>query len=267
VETVSATSPRGGHRSDRPTSGTEATATHTRILRLALAIEESRSYWENVDPSTPISERATIAFEGRWFGAKSLERVRFLLPNFEGRYDAFPEALAVLRRWRSMDMATRQNICHWHMQLSDPLYRDFTGKYLVERRSLPNAKVDREIVFRWVKTAFPERWSDATCVQFASKLLSAASEAGLVSPKRDPRSLLVPKVTDVALTYLLYLLRQTRFEGTLTENPYLTSVGLTESYLDQRLRALKGVTFRRMAHLVEFDWAHPTLASWAEVTL
>ncbi len=263
---MSATTPRGDHRAARPPSGAEATATHTRILRLALAIEESRSYWENVDPSTLVANRPIAAFEGRWFGGKSLERVRFLLPNFEGRYDTFPEALTVLCRWRTMDMATRQNICHWHLQLSDPLYRDFTGKYLVERRAVPNAKVDRDVVFRWVKTTFPDRWSDATCVQFASKLLSAASEAGLVSPKRD-RSLLVPKVTDLALTYLLYLLRQTRFEGTLTENPYLTSVGLTESYLDQRLRTLTGVTFRRMANLFEFDWAFPSLASWAEVTL
>ena len=267
MDTVSATSPRGKRASDRPAPNAEATETHTRILGLALAVEESRSYWENVDPSTPVADRATVAFEGRWFGSKSLERVRFLLPNFEGRYDAFPDALNALRRWRSMDMPTRQNICHWHLQLSDPLYRDFTGRYLVDRRASPDAKVDRDVVFRWVKTAFPDRWSDATCIQFASKLLSAASEAGLVSPKRDPRSLLVPKVTDVALTYLLYLLRQRRFAGTLTENPYLTSVGLTDSYLEQRLGGLTDVTFRRMAHLIEFDWAYPSLASWAEMAL
>lgn len=38
------------------------------------------------------------------------------------------------------------------------------------------------------KTEFPDCWSEATAVQFASKLLSAASEAGLVSPKRNPRA-------------------------------------------------------------------------------
>ncbi len=251
-------------RADPPS---EATDIHTRILRLALGIEESRSYWEHVDPKVPPAQRALIAFEHRWFGAKSLERVRFLLSSFVDRYDPFPDALAVLQRWRSMDAATRQVVCHWHLQLSDPLYRRFTGMFLVERRGLRDPKVDRNIALRWVKNEFPDRWSEATTVQFASKLLSAASEAGVVSPKRDPRSLPLPKVTDLALAYLLHLLRGTRFEGTLTENPYLASVGLTEGFLDQRLRALPGITFRRMAHLTELEWESPNLTAWAEATL
>src|SRR5262249_40831129 len=149
-----------------------------------------------------------------------------------------PEALAVLHRWRAMDAGTRQVLCHFHLQLSDPIYRRFTGVFLVQRRGLRDPRVDRDAVLRWFKQMFPERWSETTCVQFASKLLSAASEAGLVSLKRDPRMLLVPKVSDSALTYLLYLLRDLRFEGTLTENPYLASLGLTDSFLDQRLRTL-----------------------------
>jgi hypothetical protein len=246
---------------------TEATQVHTRLLRLALGVEDSRSYWEHVDPRVPPEQRTLTAFEQRWFGAKSLARIRFLLANFVQRYDPFPEALSVLQRWRSMDAATRQVICHWHLQLSDPLYRRFTGKFLVERRGLSNPKVDRDIALRWVKNEFPDRWSEATRVQFASKLLSAASEAGVISGKRDPRSLLVPKVPDLALGYLLHLLRGIDFEGTLTKNPYLASVGLTEGFLDQRLRALPGLTFRRMAHLTEFEWEAPTLTAWAEATL
>jgi hypothetical protein len=245
----------------------EATEVHTRILRLALGIEDSRSYWEHVDPKVPVTDRALLAFEQRWFGSKSLERVRFLLSNFVDRYDTFPEALGVLRRWRSMDAATRQAICHWHLQLSDPLYRRFSGAFLVERRGQRDPKVDRDIVLRWVKTEFPGRWSAATCVQFASKLLSAASEAGVISAKRDPRTLLMPKVPDLALAYLLHLLRGVRFAGTLTENPYFASVGLVDGLLDQRLRVLNGITYRRMAHLSEFEWASPTLAAWAEATL
>lgn len=251
-------------RSDHPA---EATGVHTRILRLALGIEDSRSYWEHVDPKVPVADRPLIAFEQRWFGSKSLDRVRFLLSTFAERYDAFPEALVVLRRWRSMDAPTRQMICHWHVQLSDPLYREFTGKFLVERRGLRDPKLDRDIVLRWVKTEYPDKWSAATCVQFASKLLSAASEAGLISPKRDPRTLLLPKVPDLALAYLLHLLRGMRFEGTLTDNRYLASVGLVDPFLDQRLRALGGITFRRMAHLTEFEWEAPSLTAWAEAAL
>lgn len=251
----------------RPRQLAEATEPHTRILRLALGIEESRDYWENLDISIPPSGRALAAFEGRWFGSKSLERVRYLLSTLSDRFDAFPEALAVLHRWRAMDASTRQVLCHFHLQISDPIYRRFTGTYLVQRRSLRDGKVDRDGALRWVKQEFPDRWSEATCVQFASKLLSAASEAGLISPKRDPRALLLPKVPDLALTYLLYLLRTLRFEGTLTDNPYLASVGLTSGFLDQRLRALCDLTFRRMGGLTEFEWKYPSLTAWAEAML
>jgi hypothetical protein len=242
------------------------TAIHTRILRLALAVEESRAYWEHVDPSVPNADRATVAFEQRWFGAKSMDRVRYLIASFAPRYDAFPNALSVLRHWSSMDLATRQVVCHWHLQLSDPIYRRFTSECLIQRRGLRDAKVDRDAVLRWVKAEFPDKWSDATCVQFASKLLSAALESGLVS-KRDPRTLQFPKVTDQALAYLLYLLRETRFEGSLPTNPYLASVGLDEDMLGARARDLPGVTMRRMMGIVEFEWAHSDLAAWAKEVL
>jgi hypothetical protein len=189
------------------------------------------------------------------------------LLSFARRYDAFPEALVVLRHWRSMDAPTRQLVCHWHLQLSDPLYRRFTGQFLVDRRRLRDPKVDRDIVLRWVKSEAPGRWSEATAVQLASKLLSAASQAGLISPKRDPRALLVPKVPDLALAYLLHLLRSVRFAGTLTDNPELASVGLVEGFLEQRLRVLPGVTFRRLGSVTELEWDAPTLTAWAEATL
>lgn len=237
---------------------------HTGSLRIALGIEEARSYWEHVDPSVPLAQRAVMAFEQRWFGSKSLERIRFLLSNFALRYDAFPEALSVLRRWRAMELSVRRLICHWHLQLSDPTYRAFTGQFLVERRGLREPKVDRAVVLRWVKTQLPDRWAEATSIQFASKLLSAASEAGLVSAGRDPRTVRLPTVPDVALSYLLHVLRTVRFAGTLTENPYLASVGLTDGFLDQRLRALPGLHYRRMADLVELDWEAADLNAWAD---
>lgn len=245
----------------------EVEEVHTGILRLALGVEESRAYWEHVDPAVPPADRPTVAFEQRWFGAKSLQRAVYLVRAFVNRYDAFPDALTVLRRWPGMDLATRTVICHWHLQLADPIYRAFTGRYLVERRDRRDLKVDRHRVVRWVKDEHPDRWSDATCVQFGSKLLSAASEAGLISEKRDPRDLLVPKVSDVALAYLLYLLRGIRFSGTMTSNPYVASIGLDEAMLDQRLRSLPGITYSRMTHLTEFEWAAPDLVTWAEMTL
>ncbi|MGB8932437.1 MAG: DUF1819 domain-containing protein [Anaeromyxobacteraceae bacterium] len=257
----------GAAPSKAPPRPAEETEVHTRILRLALGIEEARAYWASVDPSVPPGQRALQAFEQRWFGPKTLHRVRTLLPYLATRYDAFPEALAVLRRWRNMEPAARQVICHWHVQLSDPIYRRFTGQFLIERRELKDPKVDRPAVARWLRQSWPDRWSEATVLQFASKLLSAASEAGLVTPKRDPRELLFPKVPDVALAYLLYLLRDVRHDGSNTENPYLESVGLGGGVLDQRLRGSPSVTIRRMGALVELDWAHASLDDWAEATL
>lgn len=245
----------------------EATEIHTQVLRLALGVEEARAYWSRVDPSVPPAARALTAFEQRWFGAKTLVRVKTLLGYFATRYDAFPASLAVLRRWREMDPAARQVICHWHLQLTDPIYRKFTGEFLLERRALHTPQVDRPAVARWLRQAWPERWQEATVIQFASKLLSAGAEAGLLSAKRDPRALLFPKVPDLALVYLLYLLRTLRFQGTLTENPYLQSVGLDGSFLDQRLKTVRGVVLRRMGRLVEFDWSYPTLTAWAEASL
>jgi hypothetical protein len=255
---------------DAPPRGTplgEATEIHTQVLRLALGVEEARAYWSRVDPAIPPAARALAAFEQRWFGAKTLVRVKTLLGYFANRYDAFPESLSVLRRWREMDPAARQVICHWHLQLTDPIYRRFAGELLLERRALHNPQVDRPAVARWLRQTWPERWSEATVIQFASKLLSAGAEAGLLSPKRDPRALLFPKVPDLALVYLLYLLRTLHFQGTLTENPYLHSVGLDGSFLDQRLKTVRGVALRRMGRLVELDWSYPTLAAWAEASL
>jgi hypothetical protein len=246
----------------------EVTEVHTRILRLALAVEESRAYWANIDPSVPAAQRAVQAFEERWFGAKTLERVRTLMSYLASRYDPYPQALDVLRRWRHMDPTTRQALCHFHLQISDPLYRRFTGEFLVERREGPVQTVDREVVLKWVERQEPSRWAAATLLQFASKLMSAAGEAGLLSnSKADVRTLAVPQVTDAALVYLLRLLETLDFDGELLSNAYLASVGLTGAYLDQRLRQLPGLTFQRMGRLSEMHWQNPGLQAWAEASL
>ena len=249
---------------DRPA---EETRVHTRLMRLALGVEESRAYWANLDPTVPLGPRAIQAFEQRWFGTKSLHRVRTLLANFGARYDAFPRALEVLRSWKGMEPATRRAICHWHLQLIDPIYRKFTSEFLIDRRGVAKPDFDRDVVIRWVNRTYPDRWAPASVTQFASKLLSASSEAGLVSPRRDPRSLRYPKVTDEALVYLLYLLREVTFSGTLARNPYLLSVGLDERSLESRVHALTAVSYRRLLDVDDFGWTYPSLSKWAEATL
>ena len=62
--------------------GVEVCQFHTRILRVSLVVEESRAYWQHLHTEIPKNKRAVVAFEERWFGSKSMERVRSLLTEF-----------------------------------------------------------------------------------------------------------------------------------------------------------------------------------------
>ena len=249
--------------SDRPA---EVTELHTRLMKCALEVEDARAYWQHADlgrgPAT-----ARRAFDEYWFGARSLARIEVLLANFRARFDAYPPSLRVLARWADMDPETRRLVCHWHLQLADPLYRAFSGVYLVERREGGRAELSRELVVAWVGKNGLAPWTMATRVQFASKLLSAAYAARLVTTNRDPRRLAYPRVGDAALGYLFYLLREVDFAGTLLQNPYLASVGLAGEQLDERLRGLSVLRYRRQADLADFGWRHASLLEWAEAML
>lgn len=236
---------------------------HTRLLRVALAPDESRIFWHLAEPGRTAAEQATRAFEERWFGNKSLPRVRVLLAAFIERFGPFPGALDVLRQWRPADPWTRRILCHWHAQLTDPLYREYTGDFLPRRWLHPRPRVDRDVTHRWLDERTEGKWSPATTVRMANGFLTAAAEAGLCDANPGRRRLRQPTVTDDALTYLVYLLRHVDFAGSLLENPYLLSVGLSDLALEKRLRRLSALDFRRMGDLVDFGWRHADLRSWA----
>src|SRR5215831_1296777 len=165
--------------SERPR---EATQVHTRLLKCALEVEDSRAYWAHADRWASANTRR--AFDEYWFGARSLSRIEVLLANMRARFDAFPPALEILHRWPHMAPDERRVICHWHLQLADPLYRAFTGEYLVSRRAGSRVEVTRDLVVVWVGQNGPSRWTMATRIQFASKLLSASFSAGLLATNR-----------------------------------------------------------------------------------
>jgi hypothetical protein len=245
---------------------TEETIVHTRLMKCALEVEDARSYWSHINPDGP-GASAQVAFEQFWFGSRSLPAVDVLLANFRARFDAIPEALRVLHRWTDMEPATRRLICHFHLQFADPLYRAFTGDWLVGRRQGLRPDVTRDLVVRWVADQGPGRWTAASRIQIASKLLSAAFAAGLVGTNRDPRPLTYPRVDDAALGYLLHLLRGVEFSGTILVNPYLASVGLTGGALEERLRSLPSLAFGRQGDLVDFGWHYRSLAEWAAASI
>lgn len=247
-------------------SQAETTQVHTRLLKCSLEVEDARAYWQRTAVAGAAVTPA-VAFDEYWFGARSLDTVKVLIGNFRARFAEFPAALTVLQRWPQMDPATRRVLCHWHLQLSDPLYRDFSGAYLVDRHAQLRPQVRRDGVITWVGEQGPGRWTMSTRIQFASKLLSAAFSAGLVTSNRDPRPLAFPPVSDAALTYMLYLLREVEFAGTLLDNRYFASVGLQGPELDGRLRGLGALRFRRQGELIEFGWCHRNLAEWAAAQL
>jgi len=247
---------------------TEVTEPHTQLLRVTLEADNARVYWQRSLPDAPAPDHeAEQAFLGFWFGAKTMPRVRALISVLRARFAAFPGALAALRIWPDIDRATRVLVCHWHLQLSDPLYRRFTGDYLVERRLGGRDTVTRGLVIRWIGEVDTDgRWSASTRAQFASKLLSTAHSAGFVASIRDPRALSLPRVPAGALGYLMYLLRGVDFAGSLLANPYLRSVGLEGSAVDDKLRTLTGLACRRTGDVSEFTWDYDSLEDWVRNT-
>jgi hypothetical protein len=248
----------------------ECRVLHTRLLKCTLEVEHARAYWSHmgeVFQRGGINVSAKHVCEHYWFGARSLGRTTVLLTNLRARFDAFPDALRTLAAWVDVPPSTRRLVCHWHLQLSDPLYRRFTGDYLVQRHARAPAQVTHALVVEWVGQQGAERWGMATRVQFASKLLSSAHAAGLLASVHDPRALRWPVVDDLALTYLLYLLRDVQIDGGLLDNPYLASVGMAGDTLERRLAKLTAIRFRRQGDVIDFGWLYPDLAGWADAHL
>lgn len=244
---------------------TEALELSARLTKCGIEIDDCRAWWAHADRTGSASLQEI--FDGYWFGAKSLLRVKVLARSLRLRFDTYPAALHTLHRWPHMRPETRKLVCHWHLQLADPLYRAFAGEFLPSRRLMPASDVTRAMVVDWVGRQTGDTWRLTTRTQFATNALSAACAAGIVAGKRDPRTVATPPVPNEALGYLLYLLRGIRIEGSLLDNPYLASVGLTESALDDRLRTLPGVGFRRQGDLAGFEWTFDGLESWWQASV
>ena len=243
---------------DRPA---ETVKPHSRLVKCTLEVEAARAFWAYAGHGQPFTSRQ--AFDEFWFGARSLSRVEVLLTNLRARFCQYPAALTTLHQWPEMDPDDRRVICHWHMQLSDPLYRAFSGTFLVDRHTSARATVTRDLALAWVKEHASTGWNMGTRILYASKLLTTAHAAGLLTSNKDPRPLKFPRVSDLALTYLLYLLRDITFEGSLLANPYLASVGLADpGHLEDRLRKLSALHFRRQAGLLDFGWKYAGLEDW-----
>ena len=241
---------------------TETTTVHTRILRCMLAVDDSHAYWQRVDPSVPIAERARLAFEERWFGTKSEARIRTLMTDMAERFDAYPEALRLLQELGTVPAQWRSSICHLHTQLADPIYRRFTGEMLPTRRAQGQTTIDREVVAGWVDRLEKDRWSSTTCIKFGSNLLATAADAGLVVGKKDPRKLPVVSIPDGVIGYALYLLRDVQIQGSLDDNAYLRSLGLSREAFGRLGARVPGVRVNELGGVFEITWLESNLRDW-----
>jgi hypothetical protein len=227
-----------------------------------LATDDCFAYWRNVDTSVAVPLRAHVAFEQRWFGTKTEARVRTIMTDLIERFDAYPESLALFQQLGRIPVGLRTFLCHLHTQLADPVYRSFTGAFLPRRREEGRTTVDRAAVVRWVEASHPGRWAPVTCVKFASNLLATALDVGLIHGRRDPRGLPHLVAPDLVVGYALYLLRGVRIEGSLTENPYLRSLGLDTESLGLVAPRVPGIRFVDLAGAAEVTFLEPSLTAW-----
>ena len=102
----------------------------------------------------------------------------------------------------------------------------------------------------------------AEFAQRSDRLASALRQHG-IGPG-DRVLVVLPRVPDDALEYLMYLLREVSFAGNLLDNGYLQSVGLCGELLEERLVALPGLRFRRQGDLIDFGWRYAHLADWTD---
>jgi hypothetical protein len=227
-----------------------------------LATDDCYAYWQKANTTIPTAERAAVAFAERWFGLKSEARVRTLMGDMLERFDAFPEALRLLQELGSVPAALRPWLCHVHTALADPIYRQFAGVLLPERRALGYTTVDREQVARWVSELYPERWAGVTLLKFGSNLLATAFEAGLLVDRRDPRQLSAVSAPEVVVAYTLYLLRGVEFEGSLTDNLYLRSLGVSPASFRFIAGRMPGIRFAELGGVAELTFLEPSLHAW-----
>jgi hypothetical protein len=221
----------------------ESTVLHRDLQRCTLFVDDSVAYWAHVDLRSPMPDRLREARRDRWFGAKFHSNlVGNRLLALAARYDPYPHAVRMLQSV-TVPVELRPLVCHVHLALADARYRRFTGEYLAERRERGLGAPRPEEIADWLRANEPSFYRPSYFDGFAPRLLGAAREAGLVDDDGAPRELGPSEVPAHAVAYMLYLLREVRFAGTLRENAYLRGLGIVgEKKVAAAIEAAPGVT-------------------------
>lgn len=203
----------------------EVTEPHTGLLRLGLALPQSLIFWERARHDATPSELVQTALEEGWYPELSRARVDYLVKQLARRFPF--SARRMLEFQRRAENSGNQLVCHWHLQLTDPLYRHFTRDFLLSQWSTGNASVDLEECENWVREQEVARdWKPVTVRRMGSGLLNAATEAGLCSGSgRGEHLLKIPTVNTEDIEYLRLLLAEAGASEQL--HGYLLSVGVS----------------------------------------
>lgn len=243
---------------------TEVTQIHTRLLRSTLLEEDSQNYWrQHLHNQT--SDEVNLAYDNYWFGSANKATIKRTLTNLHARYINFPNCLEVLNLWKNMTVKERAIICHWHVQLSDVLYRRFTSEFIPSRFIYTPPTFHKDQAQQWVYSYMGAKWAGSTQAQLASKMMSCIRSTGLVaSESKDTIQLQYPLISNHCLTYILYALREISFQGNMLENPYLKSVGLTGSFLISQINQSSALSVQQIGDTISFEWKYPSLVEWGK---
>lgn len=175
------------------------TSEHTGLLRMGLEVDASRLFWTNASSHETSRERRVRAQAEGWYPEFSDARLRYVLAELERRFP--PATRKALQAWRPEQQSAL--VCHWHLQWSDPLYRDFTSSYLVAAWAMPQQNVGVTDIEGWLfQRGTHHDWSPSTRRRLASGLLGAATEAGFLTGHGRRRELRTVGVDRTSLSYL-----------------------------------------------------------------
>jgi hypothetical protein len=236
----------------------EVKSIHSRLLRLGLAVRESQIFWRTRDPEQSTKLTIERAHQEGWFGAKSLKQVEYLVTSLDTR---FTGAITDLRVWDPAEKADRCWVCHFHLQLTDPLYRQFTAHYLSHRLERAQPNIEKLSALRWLNQLAPNKWAVATAERLVSGLVSALNEAGFSRGRSSPRDIVIPPLSNESLAYLLFLLKNSEFEGSILSNPYLKTTYLGED-LERRLTELPGFDYQHNDEGGTLKWKVDSFLDW-----
>lgn len=209
----------------------EVVTPHTGLLRYGLAVEQSKVFWQKADQDWPLGELRQRAVRQSWFPGLSPTRTRYVVAQQMKR---FPLEARKLLRFAAFEEDHRNRlVCHWHLQVTDPVYRDYTAGFLLHRWTTLDTHVSLESTIRWVeKQPLAAGWQPITVRRLASGLLSAATEAGLcVGIGKEERTLRLPPVDRQDRSYLAGLLKIADALG--NAKTYLMSVGQSAIDLEE----------------------------------